>query len=983
MILQLLSNSELSLTRAKDGGIPEIEDAKSYLQTAAKVCPLSHPDHFRVMALLARAHFAAFGRAGTIAYLKESVAHYSKATDLCPKTHPLRSSVLIGYSEVLLKNFKDWGQRRDLDKVFDLLAEALPLCLSGSEDHAQTLHNLGVAHAVIFAQDGHVDDLEKSASYHKSVLEIRTSSHPDRPLSLYSLAETYTKLFENSGDLAKLDTAIQYCHEALSLSPPQRPEDSLFLAQLGSACLQRYTARGDVEDLDRSIKFQREALQLQREGLTHRFAALGNLGRALSTRFELRRDIVDAEESVKCLQQALMFYPRGHPERPLVFSDRGRALLNRYSLRGDMEDLTNSIRDFGEALTLCGEGHPWHGQFLYNLADALLIRFDKTRTPRDQKSAQRYLESGRLVLHQDDPTMGLILFASAREHLLRAAGQPEIWPNLVDEAFLLYEKASAHPTLGARQQLAAALSWVAAAEERKHPSSLAAYKQTFVLLDKQLNVVSDVLTRHLIRKQLPTNLATNAAACAIDEGENDVATELLEQGRGLLWMQLTRLRTPIEDLRKLGPEGAALADRFEQLSKALEAGATTISEATSSEGAEASKERNAQRYREMSERWEETLAEIRRVPGFTHFLQATPYSNLQDAASAGPVIMFNIGQRRSDALIISEVGVPNVIPLPQATPRTLASLSSDLANTLRTTRAVEDEKYRTSQVTRVLRQLWDIVISPVVQCLSPTVKPGSRIWLCPTAELCSLPIHAAGQYRKGGSNLPDLFVCSYTPTLSALIRARQNHSGSREVRPAVLTIGERNEEARGGEATLVSASSELEGVGKLVPANIPHHELLDSAATPEGVLRGLQDHTWVHIACHGVQEPSQPFYSHFLLHHKPLRLLDIIQANLDHVKFAFTSACHTAVGDKNTPDEVISLAAALQFAGFRSVVGTTWGMDDRDGPDVTKTFYKFMFDAARNMDHTEAAIALSAATKAMKKKGVPVDRRVVFIHIGA
>ena len=35
-----------------------------------------------------------------------------------------------------------------------------------------------------------------------------------------------------------------------------------------------------------------------------------------------------------------------------------------------------------------------------------------------------------------------------------------------------------------------------------------------------------------------------------------------------------------------------------------------------------------------------------------------------------------------------------------------------------------------------------------------------------------------------------------------------------------------------------------------------------------------------------------------------------------------------------TPDEVVHFAAAMQFCGFRSVVGTLWAMEDIDGCDI-------------------------------------------------
>ncbi|KAG1736710.1 hypothetical protein EDD22DRAFT_852227 [Suillus occidentalis] len=47
-----------------------------------------------------------------------------------------------------------------------------------------------------------------------------------------------------------------------------------------------------------------------------------------------------------------------------------------------------------------------------------------------------------------------------------------------------------------------------------------------------------------------------------------------------------------------------------------------------------------------------------------------------------------------------------------------------------------------------------------------------------------------------------------------------------------------------------------------------------------------------------------------------------IGQDVPHAEFAFLPACNTAVGDKETPNEIIHLAAGLQFSGFKSVVGT-------------------------------------------------------------
>jgi CHAT domain-containing protein len=117
---------------------------------------------------------------------------------------------------------------------------------------------------------------------------------------------------------------------------------------------------------------------------------------------------------------------------------------------------------------------------------------------------------------------------------------------------------------------------------------------------------------------------------------------------------------------------------------------------------------------------------------------------------------------------------------------------------------------------------------------------------------------------------------------------------------------------------------------------------------------------------------------------EPLTLLDIMNRDIPHAEFAFLSACHTAVGDQEMPDEVVHLAAGLQFSGFKSVVGTLWEVNDGVARHVVEAFYTNMFKNSKDdgvMDCTKAAWALNRATRSVKTK-VPLEQRMVFIHIG-
>jgi CHAT domain-containing protein len=381
-------------------------------------------------------------------------------------------------------------------------------------------------------------------------------------------------------------------------------------------------------------------------------------------------------------------------------------------------------------------------------------------------------------------------------------------------------------------------------------------------------------------------------------------------------------------------------------------------------------------HRILSMKWDEVVRQIRQIDGFETFLQAVPFTSLQSAAAEGPVIVVNISQYRSDAIILQQRDPPALVCLPDALPDTLHQLSTDLSSAL----ALDDDDHAKA-ILPILQELWLIVVSPVVDRLAALeVVERSRIWWCPTSHLCALPLHAAGPYLPHQRNLPDIYTSSYTPTLSSLIRAR-SHVVPRLTSPKVLAMGQPNDHLEKSKLPLVREElRRIQNLGNSVDI------MLGDQVDRETLLPLLQQYSWVHFACHGHLAAKAPFLSSFQLHdNERLTLADLIKARLPNAELAFLSACHSAAIDvNNTPDEVLHLSAALQFCGFRSVIGTLWAMADIDGPDVTEGFYGHIFrDAGNAGDFRDAAVALNHATREMRKRRVPLDRWINFVHIGA
>ena len=89
----------------------------------------------------------------------------------------------------------------------------------------------------------------------------------------------------------------------------------------------------------------------------------------------------------------------------------------------------------------------------------------------------------------------------------------------------------------------------------------------------------------------------------------------------------------------------------------------------------------------------------------------------------------------------------------------------------------------------LLCKLWPSVVERIISVLQDDVHlpPGSCIWWCPTSKFTTLLLHAAGPHAKDEKNLMDIYVSSYAPSFSALLRACDCLLSQREARNASKT----------------------------------------------------------------------------------------------------------------------------------------------------------------------------------------------------
>ena len=526
--------------------------------------------------------------------------------------------------------------------------------------------------------------------------------------------------------------------------------------------------------------------------------------------------------------------------------------------------------------------------------------------------------------------------------------------------------------------------WAFAARMNGHPSTPAAYDSAMSLMQDTLTFCPTLDIQHsqlVAIRDSYESLSLDYASYHVSTGQLPRAIEILERGRALIWSEMRGLRTSIDQNRAIDSD---LADKFAAVNRDLEKLTFAISANSNDDGPGGGFVRmdsfglGVVQQRKLLDDRNKLISQIQALPGLETFLKPTSFDNLYSASTRGPVIIVNHSRWRSDILILVQNSPPSFIPTADDFYDRAKNLRDQLFGGLK--EGPDSIQYENA-LRFVLKELYELVGRPVIQRLNElSVPEQSRIWWCPTSVFCSLPLHAMGPippYNGRPRYFLDLYIPSYTPALSTLIESNRTGSGTSD-KPSILLVLQPDALLRGafGEMQVVQATS----------TNVT--TLISAMATPTTVLERLRDHRFAHIVCHGILEQGKPFDASFKLYKgRRLSLLDIVRSRLPDAEFAFLAACHTAeLTEGSIADEVLHLTAAVQYCGFRSVVGTMWAMADIDGRDLAENFYKRVFSSKKQevRYYERTAKALRDSVKNLRrKKGMTLERWVNFVHYGA
>lgn len=961
-----------------------------------------------------------YERTRNMADLQTAIDLAAEAVAATPPEHHHAGRHLAGLSGHWKTRFERTRALADIDKSIEHARAGMEGTLPDDPARFIYLNNLACCMNIRFTVTDAVEDLQQAILYARDTYAATPPGHRYRPdclgnLAMYlsNLAGTTYRRYEHSQAMDSLQLAIQSAHDALAATPP---EDSDRPARLQSVSIYlgaRYERTGVLEDLQLSIVCIREALALLALADPMRPRYLTTLSMQLSRQYERTDAVEDIQQAIAYSAEALQSSPTGpmwnvyltnlastlrvgyRRTTPIVelqqaylheavmtatpHDDEDRArMLNSLAIHsatgfarsGEIDELNRAVWYSHQLLETISMDHPKRPIAVDALASMLFRRFTETGVVEDMAASIAHYETAWNFTAS--PPSFRIAVAVRLCNIFHECPSDRPQDRTVVQALL----DELLPRLGP-------------------------------LLEASVLLLPQVSPRVLQRHDQQHNLAKlnglpgDAAYAALAAGKSAYhALKLLEMSRGVIMGFTIDCRGDLTDLQTASPE---LFGKFSQLRTEIdspipERSSHDLADSTRFPGWEGQSNPGltgpTPREKAIQD-MDDTIAQIRDLPGFDGFQLPPTEAELMSLAAAGPIVVFNSTSIRSDALIVTGDRI-RALHLPKLInheiPSWLGGLAKLVVGGLKTAAA------RNQKMRELLRWLWDVAVEPVL-CelqLSPGAAELPHIWWIGVGAMSTAPFHAAGDYFPNAdprANTMSYAVSSYIPTIKALSYAREKDftllddpAGAAKPERKLLLVT--MPQTPGGLGDLPGVTDEVAKIIEAAHGAVATEHL--AYPTTSAILAQLQGGAccMVHFACHGVSDAADPSSSHLVLVHDGqqdrLSVQDISRTNT-RAQLAYLSACSTADNPAvGLADEAIHIASGFQLAGFNHVMAAMWPAESRVCTEIAADFYRALFDGTGGGGHRKIRLAWHEAVRAaqVKYRRMPV-KWAQFIHLGA
>jgi CHAT domain len=877
-----------------------------------------------------------------------------------PHSDPRRSDILSAISGMYQYRFQNGGQLSDMEESCEILKKAIKCAPPREPKLVFWLGKLAFMFLEGYEKSGNVAYLYEAIRASEQGMSAVThgTDNDDLAALLENYADGLQARSRRNGSMEDLAVSIDLTVRAIATTT-KLEEKICYQTNLGNRLEDRFDRMNRTEDLNEAVKVTTSALESTTEDELRTATIKHNLGVKLLKLSGVYGQDAYFDQALTLLLQAVKSIPAITQVPALWLNSVTGAFRAQYSQHKREEDLRGAIQYATLALKNTPGYHPEKPYFLVNLAWLLRERAELTRERADLEQAVSISEEAAKALPAGHVMEAEVLWNLGRLYRLQGTFDFGGYFSLVvdnvrwrppwEESAMEYFRTCLDSQNGEPLvRMAAALSLMEIYRERKEFTlGVEVGKRALDILNMQ-NTRS--LDRNDQERQISkfSDVAVETCSLSLQAGDDPAnALEVLEMGRGAILGLMIEDRSDISELSAGYPEHAASFNKLrEEVRQPVRVGVEVSSQ----------HELLFRRDR-LAQELNQCLRAIRNLPGQERFLRGPTARQLQEYAVDGPIVIVNVADGRSDAILISQSSI--------------RSLELQKLEKGEVTDWIEREptRYRTKRergpknllCRKFLEWLWTVCVAPILGNLDLLDSTSSsstklpRIWWIGAGLAAFLPFHAAGVHSPGSTeNTYSKVISSYTPTIKALGYAKERAWFVQKLRteyPELLIVSMPTTPKVGNQAVAnLNVADELRAIHDAVTPKYSAVSLIQPSS--KDVLAHLANCDLAHFACHGVSETKDPSNSYLILQQAgkepnfppvadKLTVQEISQSVLGRARIAYLSACSTAENrSQQLADEVIHLASGFQVAGFPHVIGALWPSDDGVCVKIAETFYQ-------------------------------------------
>jgi tetratricopeptide (TPR) repeat protein len=542
----------------------DLDKAIERLREAVARTDLRHDDYASRAETLGNALWDRVERYGTISDLDECIALHRAALDRTSAEDEVRPGRLIALSTSLRERGRRTMNRMDLDQAVNISRDAVS-AVDVPGYRAMALADLGVALVTRYEVTEDPADLDAAVASADLAATVCPSDHPQRTVIFSHAGGFSLTRFDRRGDPADLEAALRMARNSVAAT-----SDGIRLANLSGILHRRFDLLGTAGDLVEAIEVSRRAVSCTPIDDPRRGRFLNNLAGSIHRFWQETRQSDALDQSIVAYEDAAAAL-EGDPLEAPVLSELAAALVNRFDRSGDVRDLNDAVEAAKAASALPG---PYRSGVLTTYSSALRRRYGASGEVADLDEAITVSHQAVALVPDDHPLRAYHLLnqGGALAHRFRGLGNRADLVAAGRSWTTAIESDMSRP----EDRMSAATEYGTLLRETGDQEAAC---ERFVSATQLLPLVAwRGLNRTVQEARLAdwNGLATHAAATAVDARHTELALELLEQGRSVLWGQ--RLQV-LDDFTALSKANSQLAARLAAVRDALDATAAAMPEA--------------------------------------------------------------------------------------------------------------------------------------------------------------------------------------------------------------------------------------------------------------------------------------------------------------------------------------------------------------------------------------------------------------------